>query len=143
MPTVLITGVSKGIGRALAQKFLMEKYFVIGTFLSTPPDFSDKDLFAYKLDLSSSESISECSQVISNAGKKIDILINNAGVLLDEDETRVIVGKLRKTLEVNLIGAIDFTEHIINLYLFFGRIFRNGWSSPKSFSLSLSKLQNF
>jgi len=31
MKNVLITGISRGIGKALAQKFLSEGYFVIGT----------------------------------------------------------------------------------------------------------------
>ena len=115
MQTVLITGIGKGIGRALAEKFLAEGYFVIGTFLSSPPEFSNENLVVFPLDLSSAESIKNCAAEISKTGKKIDILINNAGVLLDDEETKVVIPKLRKTLEVNLIGTIDFTEQIIPL----------------------------
>ena len=115
MRTVLITGVGKGIGKALAEKFLLEKYFVIGTVLSSAVSFLSKNTAIYKLDLSSGDSIAECSRAISESGKRIDILINNAGVLLDEDETKIVVEKLRKTLEVNLIGATDFTERVISL----------------------------
>ena len=114
MKNVLITGVGKGIGKALAQKFLKEGYFVVGTSVSGQTDFSDENLIVYKLDLASEESIVECSSAISKSGKKIDILINNAGVLLDEDETVVVAEKLTKTLQVNLIGTIDFTEHILS-----------------------------
>jgi len=52
MQTVLITGIGKGIGRALAEKFLAEGYFVIGTFLSSPPEFSNENLVVFPLDLS-------------------------------------------------------------------------------------------
>ncbi len=115
MKTVLITGIGKGIGKALAEKFLNEGHVVIGTYLqnTTPPARSN--LFVYQLDLASSESMIRCVREISALGKRIDILINNAGVLLDEEETSVVVEKLRKTLDVNLIGTIDFTEHIISL----------------------------
>ena len=113
MKKVLITGVGKGIGQALAQKFLDEGYVVIGTTLSGSSDFEDRHFSCYRLDLSSPKSISACAEKVRKAEGKIDILINNAGVLLDEEETSVKPGILRKTLEVNLIGTIDFTEHII------------------------------
>ncbi len=114
MKTVLITGISKGIAKALSDKFIKEGYFVIGTYLTSPAS-SNENLSAHILDLSSQESIDSCVKEIERLGKKIDILINCAGVLRDEDETTVIVQKLRETLEVNLIGTIDFTEKIIPL----------------------------
>jgi len=113
MKNVLITGISRGIGKALAQKFLAEGYFVIGTSTSGKIDFTHENLVAYKLDLSSSKSITECVTEIGKLGKQIDILMNNAGALFDDDETVIVIEKLRKTLEVNLIGTIDFTEQIL------------------------------
>ena len=109
MKTALITGVGKGIGKALAEKFLSEGYFVIGTFNSGKLD-SQKNLIQFNLDLSKKESIENCAKEISKLGKKIDILINNAGALLDEDELTLVPDKLRATLEINLIGTADFTE---------------------------------
>ncbi len=115
MKTVLITGISRGIGKALAKKFIAQGHQVIGTYRKEKPDFENKNLLAYELDLSSGKSIAACVKKIARLDRKIDILINNAGVLLDEEETRVIPDKLRKTLEINLIGTIDFTEKIIPL----------------------------
>lgn len=114
MKNVLITGISKGIGKALAQKFLEEGYFVTGTSTSGEVDYSNENLIVYTLELSLTESIKKCADAIIQSGKKIDILINNAGVLLDEDETTVIAEKLRQTLEINLIGPIDFTEQLVS-----------------------------
>lgn len=117
MKTILITGISRGIGKALAKKFLDENHIVIGTSLTGIIDFSHDKLTAYRLDLTSSRSVQTCAKSIEKEIKKsdtqIDILINNAGALFDEDETHVIIDKLRQTLEVNLIGTIDFTEHLI------------------------------
>lgn len=113
MKTVLITGIDKGIGAALAEKFLKEGYFVIGTYLNSETS-ANKNLFECKLDLSSSESIDSCVQEIKKLDKKIDIFINNAGALFDKDETSVVAEKLRKTLEVNLIGPINFTEQLLS-----------------------------
>ena len=49
---------------------------------------------------------------ILNAKKSIDILINNAGTVTVEPDG-INVDVLRKTLEVNLIGPIDFTARIL------------------------------
>ncbi|MEI8327562.1 MAG: SDR family NAD(P)-dependent oxidoreductase [Candidatus Taylorbacteria bacterium] len=113
MNTVFISGVSKGIGKALAMKFLNEGYFVIGTSTSGEVDIENTDLKVLTLDLSSSKSIEDCVDGANKLGKKINIHINNAGAIFDEDETVIVIEKLRKTLEVNLIGTIDLTERLI------------------------------
>ncbi len=113
MKTIFITGINKGIGRALAEKFLNENYFIIGTYHREKPDLENKNIYTCGLDLSSPQSIASCAEKIIGLKKKIDILINNAGVLLDEEETKVVTEKLRQTLEINLIGTIDLTEKLI------------------------------
>ncbi len=114
MKTVLITGIGRGIGKALAQKYLSEGYQVLGTSISGEVDFSHTNLRVFKLDLSIPISIESCAKLIIDSYTQIDILHNNAGALFDDEETQIIVEKLRKTLEINLIGTIDFTERIIS-----------------------------
>jgi len=113
MKTVLITGVGKGIGKALAEQFLQDGFRVIGTTLEGTASMTDNNLKVYKLDLSVPESIQACADSIIKSGEKIDIHINNAGVLLDNEEKTVVIAKLRETLNINVIGTIDFTERII------------------------------
>ncbi len=113
MKTILITGISRGIGKALAQKFLAEGHTVIGTHLSGEPDYTHEHLKVYPLDLSKPNSIQECADTIKKSGAQIDILINNAGSLFDDEITELRIDLLRKTLEVNLIGTADFTEHTL------------------------------
>ena len=116
MKTVLITGIGRGIGKALADKFVAEGYFVIGTTFSSKPAPAAAEapnLKIFSLDLSSPDSIRKCADEIKKAGMKIDILINNAGVMTDDDEQELVPEKLRASLEVNLIGTADFTERLI------------------------------
>ncbi len=116
MKTVLITGVSRGIGKALAQKFLSEGYFVIGTSTDGQTDWQNENMTVLALDLSKAESIKECATNIFATHKNIDILINNAGIWSgDEDEHELKIEHLRRTLEVNLIGTADFTTQILPL----------------------------
>jgi NAD(P)-dependent dehydrogenase (short-subunit alcohol dehydrogenase family) len=116
MKTVLITGIGRGIGKALADRFLAEGYFVIGTTYSSkavPAAATTANLKTYPLDLSSPDSIKKCADEIKKSGMKIDILIDNAGIMTDDDETILVPEKLRAALEVNLIGTADFTEHVL------------------------------
>ncbi len=114
MKTILITGVSRGIGRALAERFLQNGDFVIGTSTSGTSPIEHERLLMLKLDLASPESIAACAQFIIDSGKTIDVLMNNAGIWSGVDESPSIdVGMLRKVLEVNLFGTVDFTERII------------------------------
>jgi NAD(P)-dependent dehydrogenase (short-subunit alcohol dehydrogenase family) len=117
MKTVLITGIGRGIGKALAQKFLAEGWQVSGTSQTGSVDYSNANLKVFQLDLTSADSIKKCAEAItsdmSKIDAKVDILINNAGAMPDKDEVRVVIDKLRETLEVNLIGTIDLTERVI------------------------------
>ena len=113
MKTVLITGISRGIGRALAEVFLKNDYKVVGTTLTGETDFSHEHLTVLELDLAKPESIAACIAHIESLHTAFDIVIKNAGVLLDEDEVALVPEKLRATLEVNLIGTADFAERVL------------------------------
>ncbi|HBD24532.1 MAG: hypothetical protein A2566_03740 [Candidatus Zambryskibacteria bacterium RIFOXYD1_FULL_40_13] len=115
MKTVFITGASRGIGKALANKFMSEGYFVIGTALDGKVDFNHKNLKIVSLDLYDDKSIERCVEELKKQDRRIDIFINNAGVLLDEGEENIVIDKLRKTLQVNLIGGIDLTQRALPL----------------------------
>lgn len=115
MQTTFITGISHGIGKATALKFLNEGYQVIGTSLDGTLDFEHENLRMVKLDLNNQESIDNCAKELSDMNKKIDIYINNAGILLDEGEDHIVIDKLKGTLQVNLIGPIDLTQKNLSL----------------------------
>ena len=139
---VFITGASRGIGKALAEKFLKEDYLVIGTSTTGKSVIKHQNVTFLKLDLSSSKSIENCLQKVISLGKKIDILINNAGVVyekLNGPIEDIDIAMLRKTLEINLIGTIDFTQHITSLINQGGQIIN---ISSREGSLSQVKMYN-
>lgn len=123
MKTVVITGTSRGIGLALAKKFLDERYKVIGTSTSGKDTVKNPNFKVVKLDLNSPSSIARATSKIAKIAPKIDILINNAGVNpQDFDATEMDTSLLRIALETNLIGPIDFTERLLQYIATKGQI---------------------
>ncbi|MCA9302191.1 SDR family NAD(P)-dependent oxidoreductase [candidate division WWE3 bacterium] len=110
MKNILITGGSRGIGKATVKRFLGSGYEVITTSTSGKSEYRN----TYQLDLSDSNSISDFAKSLSEKNTKIDVLINNAA-MAEEGEDFVVIESLRKTLEVNLIGVIDLTQKILPL----------------------------
>lgn len=116
MKTIVITGASRGIGRALAEKFLAEGERVIGTSQSGMADYEHQNLIIVQLELASKESRESCAASIAELTQSIDILVNNAGIWHPtDDKPEINVDILRETLEVNMIGPIDFTERVLPL----------------------------
>ncbi len=109
---VVVTGISSGIGEATARKFVNEGFSVIGTTKDGASNINSDKLTVVKLDLRDSASIQQATDEIKKAGD-IDILVNNAGVWDENSEGEVRLQILRETLEVNLIGLIDFTERLV------------------------------
>ncbi len=114
MKTVLITGVSRGIGRALTERFLENGDCVIGTSTSGTADFTHARLTVLPLDLSKPDSIRACAERVAGLDAPIDILVNNAGIWGgDEETTDINQATFRRIMEVNVFGLIDFTERVL------------------------------
>jgi len=83
------------------QIILAEKYAVIGTVFSSADSEAPAGLAAvYPLDLSSERSIADGAESVARAGRKIDILINNAGATAKQGAT-----DWEKIIKVNLTGT--------------------------------------
>lgn len=114
--TALITGASKGIGKALADRLLLDDYKVLGTSRSgqietiTHPNFTP-----IQLDISKPVSISVAHKAILEAIDGIDILINNAGIGPDLGYEVPDPETFRETFKVNTEGVVFFTEPLLKL----------------------------
>ena len=130
--TWLITGVSTGLGRALAKAVLDRGEVVIGT-LRKPAQVAEFEALApgrakaTLLDVSDRSNIHAVAmQAIENAGG-IDVVVNNAGYGLSGAAEEVSEAEIRHQMEVNFFGLVAVTQaalpflraqrrgHIINI----------------------------
>eukprot|EP01084_Bolivina_argentea_P089812 161960_1 len=113
---VLITGCSRGIGYGLTEYLLTKraKYYVIATCRSPNKASELQSLVTkypnrshvLKLDVTSEESVKNTLQKVLQITNKLDILINNAGIMNHfENVLRFNTKDMNKTLQTNVIGA--------------------------------------
>jgi NAD(P)-dependent dehydrogenase (short-subunit alcohol dehydrogenase family) len=107
--TILITGASRGIGRALIDEALRRgaKHVYAGT--RGPLAHADARVTAVKLDVTSAEDIQRAVASIDT----LDVLVNNAGVAPYDDLTDPEV--LERTFAVNLFGMLNVTRAFLPL----------------------------
>jgi NAD(P)-dependent dehydrogenase (short-subunit alcohol dehydrogenase family) len=119
--TVLITGANRGLGLEFATQFAAAGYQVIGTARSPEQATELKATGAevVKLDVTNDEEIATLSETLK--GRKIDILINNAGyfgpVGLGEPGRATIENVTRKEMEdclnVNTLGPMFIAQALL------------------------------
>ncbi|AKG15836.2 3-oxoacyl-ACP reductase FabG [Moraxella bovoculi] len=86
---VLVTGASRGIGRAIAQKFAAEGHFVIGTATSEKGAeaieeyLSEAGGIGRVLDVCDEEAIDNLFEEIDSVYGNVNVLVNNAGITKD------------------------------------------------------------
>ncbi|MFW5953572.1 MAG: SDR family NAD(P)-dependent oxidoreductase, partial [Candidatus Natronoplasma sp.] len=108
----LVTGASRGIGRAIAEKFSEEKAIVGINYNSSDEKAQhvlkcverNSEGMLLKGDVSQKE---ECRQIISNFVKEhrgIDILINNAGIYKRKNIEEATIEEFDETMGVNVRG---------------------------------------
>ncbi|MFZ0832207.1 MAG: SDR family oxidoreductase [Mycobacterium sp.] len=101
--TVLVTGASRGIGRATAVEFARRGAQVFGT--SREPTDDDERIAMRRLDVRSDESVRACVEHVLAQVGHLDVLVNNAGVMhegLAEETTPQDAGAL---FDVNFFGV--------------------------------------
>jgi 3-oxoacyl-[acyl-carrier protein] reductase len=107
----LVTGASRGIGRAVADRFLAEGAEVWGIGTKEPPDLKERAGNAggkfhwQSADLSSLEGAEALIEALIKESGGFDILVNNAGITRDNLSLRMSLADFQKVLDLNLTAA--------------------------------------
>jgi NAD(P)-dependent dehydrogenase (short-subunit alcohol dehydrogenase family) len=116
MPTVLITGSNRGVGLEFVRQYAAEGWRVHAT--CRKPEAAAKlkaikgDVRVHKLDVTDEAGIAGLAK--SLGGEAIDLLINNAGVLPEDEQLGTTDTKAwMETLRINTIAPIHMVEQFI------------------------------
>lgn len=119
--TVLITGASRGLGAAIARVFTKNNHNIILNYNNSETEALNltEELRKYnvevlpiKADMTNEEEIKNMVNISLEQFKKIDVLVNNAGIAIDttfEDKTKE---NFIKTIDTNLIGPFLVSKYV-------------------------------
>ena len=124
--TVLITGGSRGLGASISRIFAQNNYNIIINYKERDINaFNLKkelesnynvDVLLVKADISVEEEVKEMFQNIIQKYPKIDVLVNNASIALDNDLNNKDALEFKRVLDVNLLGTYLVTKYSLDLF---------------------------
>ena len=113
---IVITGASRGIGKAIAEKFANENHKVIICSRDESKlnelKKANANITTFVCDVSKKEEIASFVDFVLKTFSTIDVLINNAGVFLPGKITEEAEDVLEKTLNTNLFSAYYLTKKL-------------------------------
>lgn len=115
--TVLITGCSTGIGKALAEEFHRkgDKVFATARKLSALDSLKEQGMEVLQLDVNDSDSLAAAAATLGEKTDHLDILINNAGYASMGPVLEIPREELQRQFETNVFSPIYVTQSFLPL----------------------------
>jgi NAD(P)-dependent dehydrogenase (short-subunit alcohol dehydrogenase family) len=110
---VVIAGASKGIGLAIAEKYVDEGYEAILLSRSSPKKKFKKNFFWYKIDLTKERQVENLAKKIINKHNKIDVLVNNIGQSMWKPITEINKKFLDQMFHANLYSIFYLIKNFV------------------------------
>ncbi|PAU76503.1 short-chain dehydrogenase [Halomonas salipaludis] len=110
--TVLITGANRGVGLALAQHYHREGWQVIGVCRSASAELADvAERVIEGIDVTREADVAGLAEALD--GTRLDLLINNAGLLRDEQLGEIDFDTIREQMEINAYAPLRVAEALL------------------------------
>lgn len=117
----VITGGAQGIGKAAVKKFAEQGAHVIIWDVNAEKADSVIEEFKklnavidfIKVDVTDLESVSSAAKSVVEKYKKIDILINNAGITRDSSFLKMTPDQWKQVIDVNLTGVFNCSKAVV------------------------------
>lgn len=111
--TALVTGVSSGIGREIAQLLAAQGARVFGTVRDPKSAKPIPGVVIIRLDVTDDGSVTEAVQGVTRKGGAIHILVNNAGYALTGALEETSLEEARQQFETNFFGVLRVTNAVL------------------------------
>lgn len=119
MKNVVITGTSRGIGFELAQLFANNNFNVLALSRNakTLEAINHKNITILAVDLTKKQSLTIVNDFIKNNWKQVDILINNAGTLLNKEFETTTTEDFINVYNVNVFAVAALTQTLLPYFV--------------------------
>jgi len=115
MKNILITGTSRGIGFELSKLFAEEDCRVLA--LSRNPEpiaaLNHKNIHTFPFDISQQKDLAAVISYVSKEWGSVDVLIHNAGKLLNKPFGKISAQEFEEVYKVNVFGVAELTRLIL------------------------------
>ena len=108
---ILITGISSGFGKATSELLAIKGHIVYGTIRTAIE--SDTKVHILKLDLTDTNSIKKAVETVLQNEGRIDVLINNAGMLIGGPLETSPIENIRLLMDTNFLGMVQLTREVL------------------------------
>jgi 3alpha(or 20beta)-hydroxysteroid dehydrogenase len=112
---VLVTGAGRGLGASIADRCVRDG----ATVLVGDIEFVDEALGAVRqieLDVTDRQAWSRVADIVRDDHGRLDVLVNNAGILRAAPLRDVTVDEFRQTFDVNVVGALHGIQTFLELH---------------------------
>jgi short-subunit dehydrogenase len=115
MKNVIITGTSRGIGFELAQLFANKNHNVLALSRNTKSinALQHENIKTISTDLSDENDLNVISEYVNTNWKQVDIIIHNAGMLVNKPFTELSTQDYLDVYKVNVFGVAELTKIMI------------------------------
>jgi 3-oxoacyl-[acyl-carrier protein] reductase len=112
---VIITGTSQGIGFELVKLYANAGHHVLALSRNTEPisNLNLDNVTTFSFDLSNPKDYYKVKAFISSKWKQVDILINNAGILLNKPFSETTIKDFEEVYKTNVFGVAEMTRIVL------------------------------
>ncbi|MGQ4484654.1 SDR family oxidoreductase [Streptomyces sp. 372A] len=108
--TVVVSGASSGIGRAVAARFALDGDHVVNLDVAKP-DGEVPGVRWLDVDVADWDAVGEAVAAVQESTGRLDVVIANAGISIRHGVLELTEAEARRTLDVNLMGVLALWRH--------------------------------
>ncbi|UKM65180.1 SDR family oxidoreductase [Flavobacteriaceae bacterium GSB9] len=112
---IIITGTSRGIGFELVKLFAKAGHQVLALSRNEKPvrDLKLKNVSCFSFDLSEVEAYKAVEDFVNENWKQVDVLINNAGMLVNKPFSEITMQDFEAVYKTNVYGVAELTRVVL------------------------------
>ncbi|MFI8379264.1 SDR family NAD(P)-dependent oxidoreductase [Leeuwenhoekiella sp. NPDC079379] len=115
MKNIILTGTSRGIGFEMAQLLAAQGHNVLALSRNEKPlkELNLERIHTFSFDITNASDLKKVSDFVSNHWNSVDVLIHNAGALVNKPFEEISAASFRSVYEVNVFGVAALTQTIL------------------------------